>query len=376
VIRRWLPLICAIALLGGAPGAGASTEFPPPEAASFILVNPDTGEMLAATDPDQPLAMASITKIMTALVVLENADLDDRYTVPPEAIVGGSSAGLQAGEELSVRDLLTALLVSSGNDASVTLAEGVSGSQEAFVELMNAKARDLGLEQTSFRNPHGFDAPGHRSTAREIVELSRVAMRNELFREIVASRRAVIPGPGGAGQRTLESNNLLLDAYPEADGIKTGMTNQAGYTLVAHARRPALGVQLYVALIGASSSEGRARDAEALLRWGFSQYARPMIIPPGTVVGRVPVQYRPGAEVPYRVERGIRPPVRLGEPLTEEIVAPREIDAPVEAGDVLGTITIRQAGRVVARRDLVATESAAAPGIIDRVNAGLRALIP
>jgi D-alanyl-D-alanine carboxypeptidase len=377
VIRRWLTLICGIALLAGLhAGAMGATTFPAPEAASFIVVNPDTGEMLAAADPDQPLAMASITKIMTALLVLENADLDDRYTVPPEAIIGGSSANLQAGEELSVRDLLTALMVSSGNDASITLAKGLSGSEEAFVELMNAKARELGLDQTSFQNPHGFDAPGHRSTVRDIVELSRVAMRDELFRELVASRRAVIPGPGGVGERSFESNNLLLDAYPEADGIKTGMTSEAGYTLVAHAERPSLGVELYVALIGASSSEGRARDAESLLRWGFSQYARPMLVPPGTVVGRAPVQYRPGASVPYRVERGIRPPIRLGKPLTEEIVAPREIDGPVSAGDVLGSLTVRQGDRVVARRNLVATESAAAPGIIDRVNAGLRALIP
>jgi serine-type D-Ala-D-Ala carboxypeptidase (penicillin-binding protein 5/6) len=376
VIRRWLPLLCAIALLAGAQGASGSTAFPVPEAVSFIVVNPDTGEMLAAADPDQPLAMASITKVMTALVVIENAGLDDRYTVPPEAILGGSSGGLEAGEELSVRHLLTALMVSSGNDASVTLAKGLSGSEEAFVELMNDKARELGLDQTSFRNPHGLDEPGHFSTVREIVELSQVAMRDRLFRELVASRRATIPGPGGVGERVFESNNLLLDAFPEADGIKTGMTSQAGYTLAAHARRPSLGVQLYVVLIGASSSEGRARDAEALLRWGFSQYARPTLVAPGTVVGRVPVQYRPGASVPYRVERAVRPPIRLGEPLTEEIVAPREIDGPVDAGDILGSLTIRQGDRVVARRDLVAAESSAAPGIVDRINAGMRALIP
>lgn len=377
MIRRWLTLICGIVLLAGLHGgAVGATTFPAPEAASFIVVNPDTGEMLAATDPDQPLAPASLTKIMTALVVLENADLDDRYTVPAEAVVGGSSANLQAGEELSVRDLITGLMVSSGNDAAITLAVGLSGSMDAFVELMNARARELGLENTSFRNPHGLDEPGHEASVRDLVTLSREAMRDPLFREAVAARRATIPGPNGVGERPLESNNLLLDAYPEADGIKTGMTSQAGYTLVAHAERPSLGVELYVALIGASSSEGRARDAEALMRWGFSQYARPMLVPPGTVVGRVPVQYRPGASVPYRVERGIRPPIRLGEPLTEEIVAPREIDGPVNAGDVLGSLTIRQGDRVVARRDLIAAESAAAPGIVDRVNAGLRALIP
>ena len=370
-------LLCGLMLLAGAPaGAVAITAAPVPEAASYILVNPDTGETLAAYEPDRVLPMASTTKIMTALVVLENADLDDLYIVPPQAVVGGSSADLQAGESLSVRDLLAGLMVSSGNDASVTLAVGLSGTESAFVDLMNARAAQLGLADTSFRNVHGLDAPGHHTTVRELVELSRVAMRDEVFRELVAARRATIPGPNGTGLRTLESNNLLLDAMPEADGIKTGMTDQAGYTLVASAHRPALGVRLYVALIGASSSEGRARDAEALLRWGFDQYARPMLLPPDSVVGHAPVQYRPGVSVPYRVERGIRPPIRLGEPLTEEIVAPQQVSAPVSAGDVLGSITIRQGDRVLARRQLVAAESVEPPGILDRVGAGLRALLP
>ncbi|MEQ9094046.1 MAG: D-alanyl-D-alanine carboxypeptidase family protein, partial [Miltoncostaeaceae bacterium] len=292
-----------------------------------------------------------------------------------EALIGGSTAFLEAGETLSVRHLMTGLLVASGNDASITLAVGLAGSQEAFVELMNERARTLGLRDTAFENPHGLDGPGHRTTVRDLAILSRAAMGIPLFRELVAVRRDTIPGPGGSGIRTLESNNLLLDAYPEADGIKTGMTNLAGYTLVAHARRPALGVDLYVAMIGASSSEGRARDAEALLRWGFGQYARPMLLPPGSVVGEVPVQYRPDEGVMYRVERGVRPPIRLGVPVTEEIAAPLEVAGPVREGDVLGTVTFRQGERVLARRDLIAAESVDSAGLLDRVRSGIGALL-
>lgn len=376
MFRRRLLLVCGLLLLAGAPAGAALGPAPVPDAATYIVVNPGTGEVLADSDPDRPLAMASTTKIMTALVVLEDADLDDVYTVPPEAAIGGSTAGLQVGESLSVRHLLAGLLVGSGNDASITLAVGLSGSVDAFVETMNARARDLGLSSTSFANPHGLDDPGQHSTARELVIVSRAAMRHELFRQLVAARRATIPGPGGSGTRELTSNNLLLDRYAEADGIKTGMTDMAGYTLVAHARRPALGVRLYVSMIGASSTEGRAADAEALLRWGFSQYARPMLVEPGAVVGRAPVQYRPGVSVSYRVDRGIRPPIRLGVAVTEEIVAPAELEAPVVEGDMLGTLTIRQGGRVLARRDLIAAESVAAPDVLDRVGAGLRALLP
>lgn len=376
MIRRWLLFLCGLMLLAGAPVAAGQDAAPAPEAAAWILVNPATGEVLASDDADEPLAMASTTKIMTALVVLENADLDDRYTVPEEALIGGSTASLQAGEVLSVRALLTGLMVASGNDAAATLAVGLSGSVDAFVERMNARAAELGLESTSFENPHGLDGPGHRSTVRELVTLSQAAMRFELFREIVAQRRATIPGPGGAGERAFESNNLLLDLLPEADGIKTGMTNQAGYSLVGHARRPSLGVELYVAMIGASSSEGRAADAAALLRWGFAQYARPMLVAPGAVVGRAPVQYRPGVSVTYRVERGIRPPIRLGVPLTEEIVAPAEVAAPIREGQVLGTLTLRQGERVLGRRDLVAAGSVDEASVLDRIGAGLRALLP
>ena len=376
MIRRWLLFACGLLLLAGVAPAGAQTAPPQPEAASYILVEPRSGTVLTAEDPDRPLPMASITKVMTALVVLERADLDDRYTVPPEALVGGSTADLEAGEQLAVRDLLTGLLVASGNDAAITLAVGLAGSVDAFVELMNARAAELGLAATHFQNPTGLDAPGHLSTAREIVALSRVAMADPLFRELVGARRAAIPGPGGEGLRDLESNNLLLDAYPEADGIKTGMTDRAGYTLAAHAVRPALGIELYLALIGGSSTEGRARDGEALLRWGFAQYARPTLLAPGAVVGRAEVGYRPGVSVSYRVDRGIRPPIRLGLPVTEEIVAPSQVEAPVREGQVLGSLTVRQGGRVLATRRLVAAESVAAPGLLDRIGAGLGALLP
>lgn len=371
-------MVVGLALLG-APWspAGAQVGDPPqPQATSYLVMDGRTGEVLAAEDPDAALPMASLTKIMTALVVLERADPGDLYTVPPEALIGGTTAQLQAGETLSVGDLLTGLLVASGNDAAVTLAVGLAGSEEAFVALMNERARALGLGDTAFVNPHGFDAPGHVSTVRDLVRLSRVAMREPQFRERVAMRRAQIPGPGGEGTRFFESNNLLLDLLPDADGIKTGMTDDAGFALLAHARRPSLGVDLYVALIGATSTEGRTLDAQALLEWGFAQYARVLLLPPGAVMGEVPVQYRQGEAVTYRAQGGARPPIRLGEPVTEEIVAPLEIDGPVREGDVLGTVTFRQGGRVVARRDLVAAESAEAAGLLDRVRAGWGALLP
>ena len=211
-----------------------------------------------------------------------------------------------------MRQLLTALLVPSGNDAAVTLAQGVGGSQAGFVAMMNQTAQRLGLTDTHYANPHGLDAPGHHSSVSDMIALGEEAMRNPVFRAIVSSRRAGIPGPGGVGVRRYLSENELLDIDPEADGIKTGMTDGAGYALVGHARRAALGVELYVAIIGAPSSDARALDAKRLLDYGFAQYASADLIASGTVVARVAVDDRPGRKVPIAAASALRAPIRIG----------------------------------------------------------------
>lgn len=375
VFRR-LAVLAAL-VLALVPVALARAAPPAVDAAAYALVNPATDEVLASKAPDRQLPMASTTKIMTALVTLENAKLTDRITVPPAAVaVGGSSGMLEAGETLTVRQLLTALLVPSGNDAAVTLARGVAGSQGAFVALMNQTAQRLGLTETHYANPHGLDAPGHHSSAGDMVALGREAMRNPVFRAIVSSRRAGIPGPDGVGVRRYLSENELLDIDPEADGIKTGMTDGAGFALVAHARRPALGVELYVAIIGAPSSDVRALDAKSLLDYGFSQYASADLVEAGTVFGRVPVEDRPGREVPYRAAQDLRAPIRIGQPVTETIAAPTQVSAPVAEGARIGTVTLRQGAHVLGTRPLVAAESAGEPGLLDRLRAGLGSLVP
>jgi D-alanyl-D-alanine carboxypeptidase (penicillin-binding protein 5/6) len=368
-------LACALATLLVAPVARAAV--PTVHAAAYILVNPATGETLAERAPDRELPMASTTKIMTALVVLEQAKLDARFRVPAAAAaIEGSSGLLETGEVLSVRDLLTALLVPSGNDAAVTLAKGAGGSQAAFVALMNERARRLGLTETHYANAHGLDAPGHHSSASDMARLGRAAMREPVLREIVASRRARIPGPGGVGTRIYESENELLDLDPDADGIKTGMTDGAGFALVAHARREGLGVELYAAVVGAPSSQVRARDTKRLLDWGFARYASAELLTANAVLGRVPVDGRPGVTVPYRASAPLNAPIRLGQPVSQTTVAPAEVRGPVEAGQVIGTVTLRQGSHLLGRRDLVAASGAGAPGLWDHVRSGIGNLLP
>ncbi len=378
MLRRLAILGALASLLVGAPWAAAVGTPPPVEAAAYIVVDPATGETLAQRAPDRELPMASTTKIMTALVVLEATEPDELMTVPPEAtVVGESSGGLVAGETLTVRELLTALLVPSGNDAAVTLAVGVGGSQEGFVELMNQKAQALGLEHTSFANPHGLDAPGHHSSVRDLVTMAQEAMKDPLFREIVAQREATIPGPGDRGTRTYVSENTLLDIDPEADGVKTGMTDDAGFSLVAHSRRKDLGgVDLYTAIIGAPSSDVRAQAADALLSYGFRQFARATLLGRDEVVGQVPVDDKPGTQIPYRAERPLVAALRLDDaPVTQTLEAPTELSGPVAAGDPVGTITFRQGDRVLGTRALLATRSASAPSMWDRFRAGIGSLL-
>lgn len=373
MLRR-LAVIAALALLVAAWPALAAA--PTVDADAYIVVDPGTGEVLAQRAPDREMPMASTTKMMTALVARDSADLDQVMTVPPDAAVGGSTGGLVAGERLTVRDLLTALLVASGNDAAVTLAEGVAGTQRAFVARMNRRAREMGLTATRFANPHGLDAPGHHSSPRDLATLGREAMRDPVIREIVGRRRATIPGPGGVGTRELVSENLLLDIDPAVDGVKTGMTDGAGYALVAHARRSAQAPELYLALIGSPSEASRVRDGLRLLEAGRAGYAPATLIGEDEVVGRVPVRDRPGTSVPYRALAPLVAPLRLGQPVTEVVVAPPEVAGPVEEGQVLGTVTVRQGARVLGRRELVAAGSAGAPSVWDRVRAGVEELLP
>jgi D-alanyl-D-alanine carboxypeptidase (penicillin-binding protein 5/6) len=364
-------LVAAILVLAAAMPSVASAAPPVPDAAAYLLVDEATGTVLAQHDPDESHPMASTTKIMTALVTLERASLDDIATVPEEAMVGGSTAQLVPGERISVRHLLTGLLIASGNDAAVTLAVHVAGSQKAFVALMNQRARAMGLRHTSFANPHGLDEDGHHSSVADLITMARAAMAKPFFRNTVRHHEAVIPGPGGVGTRVLDSRNDLLGIDPSVDGVKTGNTDGAGYAIVAHARRPDLGVGLYMAMIGSPSEAARARDAEALIRYGFSRYARPTLAAAGETLGDAPVRGRPGRRVGFGVKEAFSAPILLDGPgITETLTVPREVPSPIRAGDPIGTLVMRQGDRELGRRELVALEDVDGPGVFDRLRAG------
>ena len=356
-----LLLLVALALAAAAPGGAA----PPPAAgARAVLVgNGATGEILFAENADKRVPMASITKLMTAVVTLERARPTEVVTVRgPAQSVGESTIDLRTGERLPVRDLLGAALIQSANDSAFALASFVGkGSVGHFVELMNAKAKELGLGETHYVRPDGLDAPGHYSSARDTFELARVAMENPLVRRLVRRRALSI-----AGGRTVHTWNDLLGLYPGLIGVKTGHTNGAGWNEVAAARRD--GVTIYAVVLGSPARARRNADLERLLDWGFDQYGRFTLVRGGEQYATAAIPFS-DERVGLVAARGVEKIIRLdrGARFVERVVAPTMVDLPVERGEKLGEVSILAGGVVVARRPLVATRDVTDPGFEARV---------
>jgi serine-type D-Ala-D-Ala carboxypeptidase (penicillin-binding protein 5/6) len=355
-VRRLTVLLAFLAL--SAPAAAAT---PVVDARAYLVMNDATGEVLLARNADARLPIASITKLMTALVTLDRARPNELVTVNRDAVgVTGSTVRLRAGEELQVRDLLAAALIQSANDSAVALAEHVGdGDTSSFVALMNRHAQALGLRGTRFARPDGLDVAGHYSTALDATALARAAMREPLIRRLVRQERATI-----AGGRTLHTWNDLLGEFPGIFGVKTGHTSDAGWSQVAAARGN--GVSIYVTILGSPSRSVRNADLEELLAWGMSRYAVVALAPPGRVYGQVPVTYGEEA-VPAVAARPLRRAVRIGRPLVQRVVLPSRVELPVRRGDVLGELRIYERKRLVGRTELVAAEDRDAPSAVERV---------
>ena len=362
MVRRRVLVLAAVgvAILAAAAGAFAGPA-PEVQAEAVVVGNGVTGQVLHRDDAAEQRAIASITKIMTALVVLERTRPDDLVTVGgPAPAVGESTIGLRAGEKLTVRELLTAMLVQSANDAAYALAWHVGdGSIGRFVRLMNREARQLGLRGTHFSRPDGLDAPGNYSSAWNVFRLARLAMRQPLFRELVRIKKTTVAG------RRITNRNDLLFSYRGAIGVKTGQTSDAGWSEVAAARRD--GVTLYAVLLGGLSRAQRNADLARLLDWGFDQYRKVAIVRGGEryASALVPFGDRP---LPLVAEGSALRIVQVEQPLVERVVAPAMVTLPVERGDRLGEVQVFAGRKLIAARPLVAAVSIDEPSLGRRLH--------
>ena len=346
------PLLAAIAAaMLAAPGAAPAAESPPPTSgAAALVVDARTGAVMHAVSGGRARPIASATKLMTALLTLERVeDLDEMVRAAPySASAVESKIGLVAGERMTVRDLLTALLLESANDAAVTLAVRVGGSREAFVREMNRRAVELGLGDTSYANPIGFDDPENHSSARDLAALARRLLGNREFARIVDLPQATLTT--GARTRVIDNRNRLVRTYPFVSGVKTGHTQGARYVLVGSGATG--GARVITVTMGAPSEAARDADTLALLRWGLEQFRRVRVVRRGRPLARVDVRWHDG-QAAVGAARPVTLLLRTGQRTSTVVDAPDELEGPLDAGERVGWVDVRRGGRTVRRVPLV-----------------------
>lgn len=322
---------------------------------SAVLMDQNTGTILYAENEDLQLPPASITKVMSLLLVMEALDsgkisLADKVLCSDTAAAyGGSQIWLKPGEEMTVDDLLKAAAISSANDATVCLAEYVAGSEEAFISLMNQKAAELGMENTTFRCAAGLDQPGHLSTAKDVAIMSRALLSHPQILGYSTVWMDTLRG----GETQLVNTNRMIRFYQGATGLKTGTTSGAGSCLSASATRDGLG--LIAVVMGADTSDHRFAAARSLLDWGFANFMQAAVTPPEDIL---PVPVTGGIE--RQVEVTCQPPAGILmekgklDSLTQDVILPESVAAPVEAGQQLGSIAVCVEGERVAEYPILA----------------------
>jgi D-alanyl-D-alanine carboxypeptidase (penicillin-binding protein 5/6) len=334
------------------------------EAPAALLADLDDGQVMFAKAPEVRRPVASLTKVMTALLVLQRRELDDVVTVAPAAVFergdygASSTLGLRAGERRTVRELLDALLLQSANDAALALAIDVSGSVDRFVALMNERAVALGMRGTRFSSPNGLDDRG-RSTARDLFVLTRAAYEQPGFARIVASKFRTIPAPQGRPRR-VQNRNAMLWLYPGAIGAKTGFTAGAGYCLIATAER---GDRRLVAIVLGDRNEAFS-EAATLLDHGFEGFTEATFVGAGESLGTVAIR---GGTVPVRTDEAVSalvPTVQLDRVRREVAVADRAVFPP-RPGERVGTVRFTVPGVTLGAAPLVVSEVPPPPATDD-----------
>jgi D-alanyl-D-alanine carboxypeptidase (penicillin-binding protein 5/6) len=351
----WLFIFVFFLLVSFQPKAEAASTVDI-SAKAAILMDEESGRVLFAENAEQRLPQASLTKIMTALLVIENGDLHKDVVISKNAEeTGESSIWLEEGEVLSRNQLLYALMLPSANDAAVALAESVAGSEQEFVSQMNERARELSLKNTHFANPHGLDAEGHYSSAFDLASLTREGLEDPLFRDVVTTKEMSIPWPGHDWERALINRNQLLNRYQGSRGVKTGYTSNAGCCLVGAAQRGDM--KLITVVMNSYDMYG---DTERLLNYGFDNYEMD-VLEESNQTYQVKVSGGTDEIVSVKPERQIAVAVLPDEKgqlsIKTELV--EQVEAPVKKGAVLGKGTILLNDKKIDEINYIAQEDVA-----------------
>lgn len=333
-----LIILVSILLLLLQPAAGAAQTGPSITAEAAVLIDWNSGRILYAKNPHLPKPMASITKIMTAILALEAGNLSDAVVASPRAAATeGSSIWLEEGEKKTLEELLYGLMLRSGNDAAVAIAEHIAGSEGAFAELMTRRARELGARNTSFRNPHGLHHQEHYTTAYDYALISAHAMGISKFKKIVGTEHITITWPGHPWNRHLYNQNKLLEIYRGAEGIKTGWTTPAGRCFVGAATRN--GRRLVAVVLNAPNMWD---DTVELLDHGFRSFSYQPVIYKGQNLKTLPVLNSNEERVMLMASQTFLYPMAKGEEgkVSYRFNTADSLDAPINKGEIVGELEV------------------------------------
>jgi D-alanyl-D-alanine carboxypeptidase (penicillin-binding protein 5/6) len=332
-----------------------------PNARSAILMDAGTGTILFEKNAHEPLPPASITKVMTMLLVMEALDrgelkLSDSVRVSERAAsMGGSQIYLEPGETMTVHDLLKGIAIASANDASVAIAEHLSGTEEQFVERMNQRAEELGMKNTHFQNSNGLPQKDHYSSAYDIAILSRELLKHEEIIKYTGTYQDYLR-QGTKKPFWLVNTNRLVRFYPGVDGIKTGFTSEAKFCITATAKRGDL--RLIAVVMGEPDSKIRNQEISQMLDYAFSQYESKTFYRTGDIIAQVDIEKGEPSKLEIRALHPISVLMKKGEKAEqiEKVIEWKTIKAPIRKGQTIGTLVFRKNGQVLAKYDLTSAQ--------------------
>ncbi len=338
----------------------ADSKAPVINALAAVVVETSSGRVLYSKNATERRSIASTTKIMTAVVALENGNPDDIVTISKRAAsIGGSAIGLQTGQEYTLKELLYAMLMNSANDAAVAIAEHIGGTVEGFAEMMNRKAKALGMSDSHYVTPHGLDAADQYSSAYDVAIITRHALKNPLFAEIVSTTSSHISG------YSLYNTNELLGTCPGVDGVKTGYTGKAGRCLVTTAQRD--GMRLISVVLGSPTRTARANASRDLLDYAYSNYSMYRLLSAGEAYTCIPVYRGVYEKVDLKASHDVVLPLSSSEAesLVVKEILPDRLNAPVYAGTDTGRLEYVLNGQVVGESMLLVSKNIRRKNYVD-----------
>lgn len=348
-------------------------------AKSAIMIEESTGQVLFENNADEKRAPASMTKVMTLLLIMEHVEngkikLTDMVPISENASsMGGSQVFLEAGTEMTVDELIKAICIASGNDAAVAMAEYIAGSEENFVKMMNNRAKELGMNNTNYQNPHGLDSENHYTSARDMAVVAKELVKHQKILEYSSTYEEYLKKPDGTSTWMVNTNKLIR-YYSGLDGLKTGFTETAGYCLTATALKNDM--RLITVVMGEESSEVRNKETVELLNYGFANYKKNTIVTTKTNLGTIQIKNGKKEYVNIKLKEDAADLTsNQSESKYDQKINLKEVKAPLKIGEVVGTLDLYKDGKKINTFEITVTENIAKANMWDYYKRNIKSMI-